>query len=62
MSEGGECDRNMWNVLKGLMKFVVVDGNTCMNFKRSSYCMRQCCRDLRVDCFLEARVFNFHGD
>jgi len=28
MLEDGQCDQNMYRVLMGLIKFVVVDGNT----------------------------------
>ena len=32
MPEDGQYDRNMWHDLMGLIKFVVVDGNVCVNF------------------------------
>jgi hypothetical protein len=32
LPEGGEHDRNMQHVLTGLLKFVEVDGNACINF------------------------------
>jgi len=32
MPEDGQYDRNMWRVLMGLIKYVVVGGNVCVNF------------------------------
>jgi hypothetical protein len=32
MPEDGQYDWNMWHALMGLIKFVVVDSNVCVNF------------------------------